>query len=75
MFLADQVSSGNEAETTAQTAGVGSDLPGLPVRTSKGEKDMKHPKMVYGHNDNLAQFAPITIRPANYSAHFAKESG
>ena len=31
--------------------------------------------MVYGHNENLSQFAPITIRPANYSAHFAKESG
>ena len=59
----------NEAETAAQSSGVGSKLPGLPVRTSK------HPKMVYGHNDNLAQFAPITIRPANYSAHFAKESG
>ena len=65
----------NEAETAAQSAGVGSKLPGLPVRTSKGEKDMKDPKMVYGHNENLSQFAPITIRPANYSAHFAKESG
>ena len=40
LVLADQVSSGNEAETAAQTAGVGSDLPGLPVRTSKGEKDI-----------------------------------
>ena len=65
----------SEAETAAQSAGVGSKLPGLPVRTSKGEKDMKHPKMVYGHNEDLAKFAPITIRPANYSAHFSKESG
>ena len=64
-----------DTETAAQTAGVGSKLPGLPVRTSKGEKDMKDPKMVYGHNENLSQFAPITVRPANYSAHFAKESG
>ena len=45
------------------------------MRTSKGEKDMKDLKMVYGHNENLSQFAPITVRPANYSAHFAKESG
>ena len=65
----------SEAETAAQSLGVGSKLPGLPVRTSKGEKDMKHPKMVYGHNEDLAKFAPITIRPANYSAHFSKESG
>ena len=59
------------SDTAAQTAGDrdGPKLPGLPVRTSKGEKDMKDPKMVYGHN------APITVRPANYSAHFAKESG
>ena len=66
-----------ESDTAAQTAGDrgGPKLPGLPVRTSKGEKDMKDPKMVYGHNENLSQFAPITVRPANYSAHFAKESG
>ena len=43
LVQASQVSSSNEAETAAQTAGVGSELPGLPVRTSKGEKDMKHP--------------------------------
>ena len=66
-----------ESDTAVQTAGDrgGPKLPGLPVRTSKGEKDMKDPKMVYGHNENLSQFAPITVRPANYSAHFAKESG
>ena len=65
-----------ESDTAVQTAGDrgGPKLPGLPVRTSKGEKDMKDPKMVYGHNENLSQFAPITVRPANYSAHFAKES-
>ena len=65
------------SDVAAQTAGDrdGPKLPGLPVRTSKGEKDMKDPKMVYGHNENLAQYAPITVRPANYSAHFAKESG
>ena len=65
------------SDTAAQTTGDrdGPKLPGLPVRTSKGEKDMKDPKMVYGHNENLSQFAPITVRPANYSAHFAKESG
>ena len=65
------------SDTAAQTAGDrdGPKLPGLPVRTSKGEKDMKDPKMVYGHNENLSQYAPITVRPANYSAHFAKESG
>ena len=64
------------SDTAAQTAGDrdGPKLPGLPVRTSKGEKDMKDPKMVYGH-ENLSQYAPITVRPANYSAHFAKESG
>ena len=49
-----------DTETAAQTAGVGPKLPRLPVRTSKGEKDMKDPKMVYGHNENLSQFAPIT---------------
>ena len=59
----------------AKPAGVGSELPGLPVRTSKGEKDMKHPKMVYGHQKELEKFAPITVRPSNYSAHFSKESG
>ena len=74
LVLAEQAPR-TESETEAQTAGVGSKLPGLPVRTSKGEKDMKDPKMVYGHNENLSQFAPITVRPANYSAHFAKESG
>ena len=65
------------SDVAAQTAGDrdGPKLPGLPVRTSKGEKDMKDPKMVYGHDENLAQYAPITVRPANYSAHFAKESG
>ena len=65
------------SDVAAQTAGErdGPKLPGLPVRTSKGEKDMKDPKMVYGHDENLAQYAPITVRPANYSAHFAKESG
>ena len=65
----------SEAETAAQSSGVGSKLPGLPVRTLKGEKDMKHPKMVYGHEKELEKYAPITVRPANYSAHFSKESG
>ena len=59
LVLADQVSSGNEAETAAQTAGVGPNLPGLPVRTSNGEKDM-----VYGHEKELEKCAPITVRPA-----------
>ena len=45
------------------------------MRTSKGEEDMKHPKMVYGHEKELEKYAPITVRPANYSAHFSKESG
>ena len=65
------------SDVAAQTAGDRDrpKLPGLPVRTSKGEKDMKDPKMVYGHDENLSQYAPITVRPANYSAHFAKESG
>ena len=58
LIQAGQVSSSNEAETAAQTAG--SDLPGLPVRTSKGEKDMKHPKMVYGHEKELEKYAPIS---------------
>ena len=75
LVLADQVPSNNEAQVAAQKAGVGSELPGLTVRTSKGEKDMKHPNMVYGHEKELEKFAPITVRPANYSAHFSKESG
>ena len=53
----------------------GTELPGMPVRTSKGEEDMKHPSIVYGHNPGLSQYTPITVRPANYSAHFSKESG
>ena len=52
----------------------GTELPGIPVRTSKGEEDMQHPSIVYGHNQDLSQYAPITVRPANYSAHFSKES-
>ena len=75
MVLADQVPSNSEAQVAAQQTGVGSELPGLPVRTSKGEEDMKHPNMVYGHDKELGKYAPITVRPANYSAHFSKESG
>ena len=76
MVMAEQTPQ-TTSDTAAQTAGDrdGPKLPGLPVRTSKGEKDMKDPKMVYGHDENLSQYAPITVRPANYSAHFAKESG
>ena len=51
------------SDVAAQTAGErdGPKLPGLPVRTSKGEKDMKDPKMVYGHDENLAQYAPCLL--------------
>ena len=53
LVQANQVPGSIEAETAAQSAGVGSELSGLPVRTSKGEKDMKHPKMIYGHEKEL----------------------
>ena len=75
MVLADKVPGNGEAQVAAQQAGVGSELPGLPVRTFKGEEDMKHPDMAYGHDKELGKYAPITIGPANYSAHFSKESG
>ena len=75
MVLADDVPGDSNAQVAAQQAGVGSELPGLPVRTSKGEEDMKHPSMVYGHDQDLGNYTPITVHPANYSAHFSKESG
>ena len=75
LVLADKVPGDGNAQVSAQQAVVGSELPGLPVRTSKGEEDMKHPDMVYGHDQELGKYAPITIRPANYSAHFSKKSG
>ena len=60
IVLADQVPSNGEAQVAAQQAGVGSELPGLPVRTSKGEEDMKHPDMLYGHDKELGKYAPLS---------------